>query len=370
MKDSPRKQTDRPLSLLERKAWLVALAVTVIGFFMRLPEIFPWWLNPDEGIYFSMLTWKASAPFWAEMVGNANPPLYYLVIHALGLLTHNFAAIRALSLVFGTAAIYAAWLAGREIAYSERCGIFTGLFSALFVAVSPGAILFSQIIRPYTMLLLFLLLALYQLLRFRRERGTANLILYSIFLSIALLTHYSSLLAFGVFGILILSDLISGRFGFRDWPRLLAAHAVPVMICLGLYIYHLRPHMVNSALADEALNGWLASFMIYEVKDIGGRLIGFMGYLFGARLAGLAALIWAAGVALAYRKRSWTLLVVSLAAFGIAVIVATMGYYPFGCSRHSTWLIAFFVKNKHSQGRRFFNAVHVIFKDRKCIGLK
>lgn len=343
MKKHPRDSRNRQSTLLEKRGWLFALVITAIGFLLRLPGIFEWWLNPDEGIYLSMLTWKNTARFWAEMAGNAHPPLYYVVTRVLGLLTKDFVAIRSLSLLFGSAAIYAAWLAGREIASSERARSVTGLLSALLVAVSPGAIVMSQLIRPYMMQLTFLLLALYQLLRFRRERHTSNLIWYCVLLSLALLTHYSSFLAFGVFGILILSDFITGKFGIRDIPRLIAAHVAPVLICVGLYIFHLRPHLIDSALAAEAFDGWLAPLMIHSIGDVWARLLGFMGYLLGAGLGGPAALMWLASVVLATKRRSWSLLILNLAAFGIAVVAASLGQYPFGACRHSTWLISLFV---------------------------
>ena len=331
------------LKFIKKRGWIIALVITAFGFLLRVAGISEWWLNPDEGICFSMLTWADSTKFWTEMAHNAHPPLYYLVIRALGAVTTDFVVIRSLSLLFGSLAIYAAWLVGKEIVASDQSASMTGLLSALFVAASPNAITMSQLMRPYMMQLAMLLMALYMLLRYRNTRQNSCLVWYSVFLSLSLLTHYSSFLALGVLGILILSDFAVGRCGLREVIPFLAAHGAPVLICIGLYLLHLRPRLVGSALATEALEGWLAPLMVHSIWDVGARLYGFMGYMLGAHFAGPAALIWIAGLAVAFRKRSWTMLIINVAAVGVATLVATMGQYPFGACRHATWIVAFLI---------------------------
>jgi hypothetical protein len=329
------------LKFIKKRGWIIALVITAFGFLMRLPGIFEWWLNPDEGIYYSMVTWENTALFWEEMLNNAHPPLFYLVIRAFSLFTTGFVAIRWVSLVFGSIAIFAVWLAGREIVSSEKTSDVTGLLAAVLVAVSPGAIAMSQLIRPYMMQLAFLLLAFYHLLRFRNQRRSTNLVWYSSFLSLALLTHYSSILALGVFGISILRDIATRGIERRALSGVLVAHVAPLAIAIALFVYHLRPYLLGSFLAEEALDGWLAPFMIGSIGDIWLHLLGFMGFLLGPRLAGPAVLVFLASLALAVRRRSWSLLALGLGAIGVAVAAATTGHYPFGACRHCSWLIGF-----------------------------
>lgn len=331
-----------PLNLTERRAWTGALIITAAGFLIRLSGISEWWLNPDEGIYYSMLTWSDSARFWQQMAENAHPPLFYLAIRQLGLLTTDFVAIRVVSVVFGTIAIYAAWLVGKEFGEADDSAPLIGLASALLVACSPGAISLSQVMRPYMMQLALLLIALYWLLRYRQARKASNLAWYSGVLSLALLTHYSSFLAFAVFSALILVDLNAGGWKARDVLRMLAATTVPACVCIALYLQHVRS-LAGSAIAVEALDGWLAHLMIGSISDVAARFFGFMGYLVGPRLVGPAVLIWITGVLMAIWHRSWALVVVSLTAFCVAVVAASTGQYPLGACRHATWLVTFFV---------------------------
>jgi len=340
--NKPRNESgDTTLKFINKRGWIIALGITTVGFLVRLSGIFEWWLNPDEGIYYSMVAWRNSAMFWTEMMSNAHPPLFYLVTRAFSWMSTDFVFIRSLSLLFGSAAVFAAWLAGREISSPERTGAVTGLLTAVIVAFSPGAIVMSQLIRPYMMQLTFLLLALYHLLRFRRQLRIANLFWYSVLLSLSILTHYSSFLALGAFGFLILRDITVGKTGRRNIYAFVAAHVAPVLICAGLYFFHLRPHLLDSALADEALNSWLAPFMIDSIGGVWLHLLGFMGFLFGPRFAGPAALIWAASLILASKRRLWPLLTLSAGAVGLAVFASAVGHYPFGACRHCSWLIGF-----------------------------
>ena len=68
-------------------------------------------------------------------------------------------------MVFGVAAIYLAWLAGRSFG-----GTLAGLVAALLVAISPAAIEQSQTLRPYMMHLAFLAGTLWGLATWLQDR--------------------------------------------------------------------------------------------------------------------------------------------------------------------------------------------------------
>jgi len=325
------------------RAWLIALAIVALGVALRLPGMLGWWVNPDEGTYFSMVTWDEWSRFWQEVAAHAHPPLYYVLLRLVGFLTHDISWLRSVALISGSIAIFLAWLVGRELGERGTVGTVAGLFAALIVAISPGAILMSQIMRPYSLQLVFFLAAFLALLRYRRESGIGDLVLYSVGLSLALLTHYSSIFVLATFGALIGFDLIAGKLERRLIPQLLLAHLGPALILVGLYLFHLRPHLLDSRLASEALEVWLEHLMIDSVADVWLNLLGFFGYLVGSWLAGPALLVFLVGVGVALWRRSWSLAVLSLVAIGISVFAAAVGKYPFGSCRQSTWLIGFLV---------------------------
>jgi hypothetical protein len=47
---------------------VLALGILGLGVILRISGITEWWLNPDEGIYYSILTREKFAGFWAETV--------------------------------------------------------------------------------------------------------------------------------------------------------------------------------------------------------------------------------------------------------------------------------------------------------------
>ena len=95
---------------LERYGGAGALTLVALGFVLRARGLSEYWLNPDEGIYYSSLTAGSFGDFWAEVLANAHPPLYYLLLRGVGLLTWDFVWLRGTSLLFGTAAIWLFWL--------------------------------------------------------------------------------------------------------------------------------------------------------------------------------------------------------------------------------------------------------------------
>ena len=103
-----------------------ALALVVVGFVLRVRGLSEYWLNPDEGIDYGILTAGSFGDFWTGVIANAHPPLYYLVLRGAGFLTWDFVWLRGTSLLFGTAAIWLFWLLGRELGGAGKGGYRVG----------------------------------------------------------------------------------------------------------------------------------------------------------------------------------------------------------------------------------------------------
>jgi hypothetical protein len=323
--------------------WLIALALLVLAVALRLPGMIGWWINPDEGAYFSMVTWKEWEPFWTEVAGHAHPPLYYVLLRLVGLLTHEFFWLRAVALVSGTLAVLLAFLVGTELGGNSKEGTWLGAIAGLVLAMSQGAILISQIMRPYALLLALSIGAFWSVLKYRRHGQSRYLVYYSLLLSLTLLTHYSSMFVLATLGSVIVSDLVVGRLHRDQLPKLGLAHVGPGLIVVGLYFFHLRPHLLKSGLASEAFEGWLGPFMIDSVADVWLNMLGFFGYLTSPWLAAPALLLFLLGVCLAMWRGSWAFITPSVVALVIAILASAAGKYPFGCCRHSSWLLGFLV---------------------------
>lgn len=324
-------------------AHLVALAIVVLGLSLRVPGMIGWWINPDEGAYFSMVTWDEWGSFWEEVKGHVHPPLYYLLLRLMGLVSHEFFWLRSLALISGLVSIVLAWRVGREVDEEQGTGWAMASLAALVVAVAPGPILISQLIRPYALLVALSLAAFLAQLRFRRLHRSRSLVGYSLLVSLALLTHYSGALILASLSALFVVDLLAGHLRRDLLPRVVLAHLPPLLIGVGLYYFHVRLRLMRIWLEDEAFTGWLDSYLIHSVSDVWLNLMGFFGYLAGPRLAGPALLVFLVGMALALWRRSWPVAVTGSAALAIAILGAAAGKYPFGACRQASWLFGFLI---------------------------
>jgi mannosyltransferase len=117
---------------------------------------------------------------------ESSPPLYFWMLwawtHAVG--DGDF-ALRGLSLLFGVAAIPAAFALGASLA-----GWGPGLGAAALVAVNPFMVWYSQEARPYALLVLLGLLSLLALIRADRRPSPAAITVWASICALVLLTHY------------------------------------------------------------------------------------------------------------------------------------------------------------------------------------
>lgn len=321
----------------------LAIGVLALALTLRAPGIAEWWLNPDEGIYFSVVTRESFSAFWAEAMATAHPPLYFLALRAIRSLTDDFVWLRAVALLSGSAAVCAFVFLGRETSGpSPRRGWLGGLLAGLILAVSPRAIVLSQVIRPYMLLILVLAGSWYFLLRHLREPRSATLVGHLLCSTIAVTLHYSAVLALEVLAVLLVSD--GARRGFRrpEWRRSMAAQAVPWTTVAVLYVAHLRAFM-QTAEASDTIDCCLGAYMARTAPDAWHGFVGFHSLLAGESLAVSASLLTMAVVAYAVRRRAWQPALATLSAFAIALAASYLQIHPFGPTRHSAWLFVFVV---------------------------
>ena len=318
--------------LLERGTLLLVLLVALAT---RAAGLREWWLNPDEGIYYSVVTRASAAGFWAEVAANAHPPLYYLLLRLLGLFTWDFYWFRVLSLIACLVAVYAFWMVGKELG-----GTVAAVTAALLLALSPAAVELSQVMRPYTLQLAFLGGSSWCLLRLLREPTPRLVAGYLTLLCLALLTHYSSVLALGVYALVILGDGLSKGFARRDWQRLLLLHALPVLLVGCLWLFHVRPFMATS-LAQDSLGGWLSFYMLRSPADAWLALVGFASLVTDPRVSGPTLLLLLTALAASAAGNDRRPILLAGGGLFIGLGAALAGAYPMGATRHATWLLVF-----------------------------
>ena len=326
---------------VDRDGQVAALLLVAVAVAIRLSGTMEWWLNPDEGIYFSLVTQPTLASFWSEVSENAHPPLYYLILRGVGAFTTDFVWYRATSLLCGAAAVLALWACGREIAgrRPDRRAL-TGLAAAALLVTSPVAIDLSRVMRPYMLQLALVAGALALLLRYGRTPTRRTLGWYVALLTLALLTHYSSILVLGSLGGVGLYLLRTAEISASARRDLVLAHAAPALVVLGLYFFHLRG-LAASSTADDALGGWLSFYLVRSPREAWLAFVGLQTMVGGRSLGGPVAVLTLAGFVVAAARREWLPVVVAGSALLVGLVAAVLGVYPMGSTRHSAWMLAF-----------------------------
>lgn len=334
--------TDSPARPVERYGRLVALGIVAVGLILRAGGVSEYWVNADEGIYYSTLTWPSFQAFWAEVFANAHPPAFYLLLRGLGYLTWDFVWLRVPAVVFGTAAIWVFWRVGRRLGGEGIPGVVAGLVGAALVAFNPNAVVLSQVIRPYTLLVLLLAGGLLSLLRYRVRRDDRSLMAYAALLSLAQLTHYSAVLGLAVLSVLLVHDLVAGRLRGRAAAKALTAHAVPAVVFGALYLLHVRPAL-DSALMAQALGpgGWLGGWLVDSPEAAWNNLVVYQDFHLSTAFRVRVSLLLLTAIVLAAGTGHRTVALLAGAALGVAILASAAGLYPFGESRHNAWLTVF-----------------------------
>jgi hypothetical protein len=184
--------------------------------------------------------------------------------------------------------------------------------------------------------------ALLCLLRYRADPTGGRLVAYVALASLAVLTHYGAALALGVFAVLVAVDGVSGRPRSIAWRRLAAAQAIPLSLVAGLYVAHIRATL-GSDLMAQALEpgGWLSDWLIASPSDAWQSFVTYQNLQLPTEFQGRSALLLLAAVVASALSRDRLVAVLTASALAIAVGASALGVYPFGGSRHNTWLLVF-----------------------------
>lgn len=179
----------RRFAQLIRAPWLlpiVALAALVRFFDLTKSAIWH-----DEG-FSLMLSLRSPSAIWAGSARDVHPPLYYLLLHGWqNLFGNSILAVRTMSALAGVGVvILGVWLV--RLVATRRAAILAGIFLALM----PIAVRYSQEVRMYGILGLWLLGATIALVYWvQNPQRDRYLVVYALLMAAGLYTHYFAILA-------------------------------------------------------------------------------------------------------------------------------------------------------------------------------
>jgi mannosyltransferase len=213
---------------------LILAGVTIAAAVLRFSTIThqSYWLDEAQAAHELHLSFGSMLSAWNA--NEWNPPLYFVLawpwakVFGIG-----EAGLRSFSALIGVAVVPITYLCGRELV-SRRAG----LVAAVFAAVNPLMIWYSQEAREYMLLVALSGLSVLFFARARKDASARNLSLWAVFSGLALLTQY-----FAVF--LVAAEALGLLYRTRNRAALVAVGALAV-IGLAL-IPHALPRLSHTA---------------------------------------------------------------------------------------------------------------------------
>jgi hypothetical protein len=324
--------------------WIVFVAL-LAGFALRFKSALGTYLNPDEALYHALVNQSSFADAYRASLTNAHPPLYYALLYYWRFVGDSEWMLRLPSVLASTAA---AWMAFRWVA--TALGKAAGLVVLLLLALSPELTTLGAEVRPYSVLLLCVASALYFLERAFRDQKVSSVAYSSLFLYLAILTHYSALWFVLAAGIYVLLRISSLKGAARIAWMLFQLGGV------GIYGWLYRVHISKlhgSPMEADAFTGWLSALYFRRGESptvfVERTTLDAFQFLFASRIGGAAALVlfvagilWLFGTAVFQKRRDLAAFgLLSILPFGFGTAAALLDVYPYGGSRHSIYLVLF-----------------------------
>ncbi len=332
---------------LSARMHLIALGVIAAGFLIRVVAAARSFLNPDEALHYIILNQRSA--LWAYRISltNAHPPLIYLLLYYWSFLGRSEWMLRFPSVLAGTAFC---WVAYKWI--GTLFGKTAGAIGLILVAFSPSMVALSAEVRSYALLLFCETTALYLVEIALREKSARKMWHFSIFLYLAILSHYSAIFFVLAVGIYALARIVQARLPRKAAVAWAAGQAGALAIYAFLYVTHVSKLKTYIAIwevsFDQRYSHTGHEHLFIFARE---RTMDIFTFLFENHYVALVLFLsWIAAIAIllfrewVYPRRAPSsgytgilLVVPFVAVFGAGIA----GYYPYVGSRHTVFLAPF-----------------------------
>ncbi|MGH9539453.1 MAG: hypothetical protein ACRD3H_16125, partial [Terriglobales bacterium] len=233
------------------------------------------------------------------------------------------------------------------------------------VSFLPTFIELSAEVRQYPFLLCFMISAAYVLeLAFTRN-SASQMLLFFLFLYLAMLTHFSAILFAAAVGIYSVWRLISARRSRGLLAIWMAGQAGALALFAFLYQTHIS--ILKDSPAARNMHAFLANSYFHWGRDhlvsfVFARSFGVLQYAFGQLVIGdIAGALFVAGVVLLLAAKKFPgparsspqqLGIFLILPFVMNCVTAIVDLYPYGGTRHSAFLLPFAIAGVSVSGAK------------------
>lgn len=338
--------------LSNHSSWVAAVPLA-LAFLCRLWAAGGTFLNPDEALHFEVANQTSLLLAYHASRTIAHPPLLILVLYFWRALGTSEFKLRLLSVLAGTIFCWVFWrwltsIFGRTVGW-------IGLVLACFL---PSTIELSAEVRQYALFLLFSTGAAYLAERaFARDSASAML-LSSLCLYLAMLSHYSAFLFAAILGLYCILRIAARHFS----ARVVVAWAIGQIggVALALFLYRTQLSTLGKNFpgspALRNFGDWFLKDYYYHPEQanlasfIYHKSFGVFRFIFGQpTIGGAAAVAFLVAVIILLRAKQNSETGIALRQLGMFLLLPfVLGcsagiarVYPYGRTRHSAFLIMF-----------------------------
>jgi len=333
---------------------LVAAAPALLifgGLIARLISAHSKFLNADEAMHYLLAMQPTLGDTYRASLGTAHPPLLIILLHYWAMILHSEFFLRLPSVLAGTAAgwfLYT-WL-------RDAIDHATALVALSLLLFSPALIDTSAEVRQYALLLCFISATLYFLDRAFGENSPGLMVASAMALYLALLTHYAALIfavSVAVYGLLRIATMRPKRPLVLAW---ITAQAGCVAIAVFLWRTHISV-IRHRSLTQDVAESYLRSSLFHPGQEnvllfLGRANLRLFHFLFSeGAVSVLGILLYIAGIVLLLRTAdagspgrlpsARQMGILLLLPFVINFAAALIGAYPYGGTRHDSYLAIF-----------------------------
>ena len=332
---------------------LVVFMILACGFFWRAWTAWGTFFNPDEAQHVLLAdraTWAAS--YKASLV-TAHPPGLIFVLYGWNEIGGSEFWLRLPSVIAGTVFC---WLAFRWL--RVLCGQTVAWIGLLFFAFLPPLITLSAEVRQYALMLAFCAASAYFLESSLARNSAIRMLWSGVWLLGAMTFHYSAFLFAAAVGTYTLLRLIVDRQPVRVFLAWIIGQAAG--LALGRFFYQSQLLQLANDPNGQGTQHWIDSYLhnvfFHAGEDsaahfIFARTFGVFQFLFGQLAVGDVAcvlfigaivwLLWSRGLQSQVATRRRLTAVLLTLPFVLNCSAALLDKYPYGGTRHSTFLSLF-----------------------------
>ncbi len=334
---------------------LWAYGLLAAGLFFRLWHASGTFLNSDEVMHFAAANQSSWAETYKASLTLSHPPLLIFVLHLWRGVGTSELILRMPSIIAGLAFCWLTFQWARIL-----FGQGTAWIIYTLVLFLPTSIELSTEIRQYALLLAFAMASAYMLEHALAKNSAGSMWLSGGFLLLAIASHFSAFLFAPALGIYAVWRMAARNPGPRMVAAWIACQLAAAGLCAFFYFTQIRvlSHYFGG---QDPTQAWMAnSYLghsyfvpgrVNPILFIIGRTVGVFQYTLRQLLIGdIGFVFFVAGVILLFRNKavsthasSRQLATLLLLPFAINCGAAMLRAYPYGGTRHSSFLLPFAV---------------------------